>query len=271
MLEYGPEKPATPTEQSEKLTPFLDKPMSRRDFLKVTGAAATAVAGVYGFTDWRDFEKEELDQYKVHERMGQTIDLMESLDLKLSEDKLYGFTFPTTREMAGKFNEALKKEIGNPSVSSLIVVQERAPRTIIGRIAHAGRGITAPRVRRAQSSEFPSFLNLPDYSEKHSAPETIPYLYHEGLHLFYQELSKNSSQNIFDDENIANVAEILLGRLLQSLNYRLSGFEGRAVEAYEQAVSQKDRKVWEEYLKSLYKLPQDCCVYQPANTHENTK
>ena len=250
-----------PSDGEAKESGFLDKPMSRRDVLKL----AVAGSGAYLVKDWFDYQKEEREQFEIPPRIKEVFELMESLNLKLPEDKLYGFTFPTTKEMSQKFKEAIEKQVGDPTVPSLIILQERAPKTLIGSIAHLDRGITAPRVSRSISPDSPSLLYLPDYSEKDSVPETIPYIYHEGMHLFYQTGVDNSPEGTFENENIANIAQVLLGNLLKSMKHRLNNLDAGAGEAYEEAVRQNDKAIWEEYLKKLYKLPENCCTLKVPN------
>ncbi|MDO8522229.1 MAG: hypothetical protein Q7S08_03005 [bacterium] len=265
MSESGLEKSSkksTPVEHNKSAS-FLDKPVTRRDALK----GIAVVGAAYMIKDFGDYKQEELDQFEVPTKMREALELMDRLNLELPEDKLYGFKFPTTGEMAGKYKDALERQVGNPSIPSLIVVQERKPKTVIGSIMHYGQGITAPRISRPNSPDSPSSLYLPDYSEKYSVQEMVLSAYHEGYHLFYQAGVDNSAQGSFDAENITNIADILLSKLLDSLKYRVKSLGNEATKAYENAVAQNDKTIWEKYLKELYKLPENCCNFDsPMNT-----
>lgn len=267
-----PEKPQ-PAEKSQKqkrgtrIGRFLDKPITRRDLLKLGGAAAAA----YLLKDIHSPQEIDPDRYKTPEKVLNAIKSLEDMDLQLPQDPLYGFGFPSTREMAKKYQEALSTKIeGSPFDSSLVVIQEKKPETItqamvdmippLGKIFGIFEKSEVPHVLKGE----PDYLYLPPYVARDSLVETAVVLYHEGLHVFFQEgESDGSNQTTFNREIMPNIGNILLDRLLQSNGYELKRYYTKDYEAYDQAIRDNNREVWEQHLKTLYKLPQDCCTYQP--------
>jgi len=248
-------KESAPKKSPDKKENFLDKPISisRRNFLGM----GVAAAGAYALKDWHDYRNEELSQYEGPKRLQEIIDLMEILDIHLPNDTLYGFTFPSTKEMGLKFKQALTTKVGTPPIPTLIIIQEKIPQSTIGSLVHRDRGITAPRISRGIDSNSPSFLHLPEYSQTHSVQESIPYIYHEGVHLFYQEGHAGEPERVFENENFANIANVLLDKFFKASN--------KATVAYDEAVANNKPEIWETYLKELYKLAPDCCE-QKLNT-----
>ncbi len=250
MNESAPQQTGKNPDRNEK---FLDKPITRRNFLGM-GAAA---AGAYALKDWQDYKNEKLSQYEGLKRIKYTLDLMEALDLPLPKDTLYGFTFPTTKEMALKFNDAFEKRVGaDEPIPSLTIIQEKNPESMVGKFVHHNRGITAPYIERAPDADSPSVLYLPEYTKEDTPKETIPYLYHEGIHLFYQEGHADEPERVFENENYANIANVLLDKFFRR--------SGNATRAYDEAVAQKKPEIWETYIKKLYGLPPNCCEQKPA-------
>lgn len=245
--------------KTEESSSFLDKPITRRDLLKL---------GVVGATSYllKDFieSNQDTDEYTVPERVEEAILLLKDIDLVLPKDQLYGFTFPSTKEMAEKYKEALSRQVGSPPIPSLIIVQEREPKTLT-RFVKVNLGLErkhdAPTIFSADNLNSPAFLYLPYYTQRDSSERTVETLYHEGIHLFYQKISPSapSNQEIFDDENMATMAaNVLLNQLLRERGYKIP--ESTIAPAYFQAVARNNRAIWEEALKKLYKLPADCCI-----------
>ena len=99
-------------------------------------------------------------------------------------------------------------------------------------------------------------------------PTIADFVYHEGIHLFYQQPADKSEslQDIFNAENMPTIANNLLGRLLKSRGHLMPGFETDTVKAYELAVAKNDKTIWEKEFKKLYSLPQDCCILPIPNS-----
>lgn len=246
-------------EPKEKAS-FLDKPITRRDLLKLT-----AVGGVsYVLKDFIE-SNQDTNEYAVPQRVKEAILLLKKLNLELPQDQLYGFTFPSTGEVAQKYEEALSRKVGDPPVSSLIIVQETEPKTLM-RSIKLFVGLEGKHDDPASSKNQPhSFLYLPSYTQKDPVDMTASIIYHEGLHLFYQDLSSNGYQEKFDDEIMANIAEIQLRQLLRNRGFLKTESESDLERSYFQAVSENKRDIWEQALKKLYQLPQDCCVIPLTN------
>lgn len=261
-----PEKPR-PAEKPQKgktrIGQFLDKPITRRDLLKLGGAAGAA----YLLKDLTSSLENVPDRYKTPEKVQDAIKYLEEVDLQLPQDQLYGFTFPSIREMAKRYRETLNAKIeGSPFDSSLVVIQEKKPRTMIQAII----GIIPPLRKIFGTSEAPSvskgephFLYLPPYVADYSVVEMAGTLYHEGLHLFYQGELGGSKQDVFNREIMPNIADIFFDRAMLERGEDLKRYYTKDVDAYDQAVRENNRQVWEKHLKELYKLPENCCTYQP--------
>lgn len=248
----------------EKRPSFLDRPVTRRDFLKLTAAAG----GAYLLKDILD-SGVDTDEYTTPERVNEAILFLKKLNLELPQDQLYGFTFPSTGEVAQKYEEALAKKIGNPPISSLIIVQEKEPKTLVRSVkllVGLEEKHESPAVNRSRNPDSHSLLYLPHYTQKDSVAEMALTLYHEGIHLFYQKApsEKRNSQEIFDDENMPSIADAVLDQLLRTQGYKI-GQEFETNQAYFRAVGENNRGIWEQQLKKLYELPADCCTFRPSS------
>lgn len=252
------------TKEPKEKASFLDKPITRRDILKLA-----AVGGVsYVLKDFIE-SNQDTNEYDVPERVEKAILFLKEIDLVLPKDQLYGFTFPSTREMAEKYEEALSRKVSRSQVPSLIIVQEKEPKTLI-RFVRVNLGLEkkhdSPVVSPADNLDSPSLLYLPHYTQKDSTAETAVTLYHEGTHLFYQKPypSTPTAQEIFDSENVPTIAaNVLLNQLLLERDHKV--LESTIAPAYFQAVAENNRGFWEQALKKLYELPADCCILKPAN------
>lgn len=264
MGEDTTEKPPS----TGKISSFLEKPVTRRDLLK----GAAVVGGAYLFKDLVETVAADPEKYKVPENFHQALALLEKVNLELPQDQLYGFTFPPTREMAQKYREALQKRVGDYQLESLIVVQKKPPRTFWGNLSQtlSGGPDETPRASRASSPDKSSFIWLPAHFIDAGLPTIASSLYHEGIHLFYQPPANKDNksetfQEKFDSENLPTISDVLLGRLLESNNLRIPGFETDTVRAYERAVAENNKDIWEKEFKKLYQLPRDCCTYIPLS------
>lgn len=246
----------------EKGPSFLDRPVTRRDLLKLAAVGGAS----YLLKDFIE-SNQDTDEYSTPEKVKEAILFLERLNLEIPQDQLYGFTFPSTKEMAEKYKEALSRTVGEPPVSSLIIVQEKEPRTFT-RTAKVFLGIerrsTAPNATVGYSQYAPSILYLPDYTQKDTVAETAITLYHEGFHIFYQnpQDGESSGQRIFDREIMPTIAaDVLLEKLLRDKGYKMPDSDSSLASSYFQAVSENKREGWESALKKLNKLPADCCTF----------
>ncbi|MSU74361.1 hypothetical protein EXS57_01115 [Candidatus Kaiserbacteria bacterium] len=259
----------TKGENLSKPKSFLDEPMTRRDFMR----GALAVAGGFviskglemGVKDYQEFQKEENSQYSESLLVQAAIELMDNLNLELPKDQLYGFVYPTTREMAMKYREAFNRKVGDLQIPSVVTVQEKDPKTLIGSIVHLKRGETVPRVQKSNSINEPSILRLPSRMERQTLVHSITDLYHEGLHLFFQsgKYDLSSPDNVFLHENMPSIADALLRAPLLAIDPS-EDFDESVEAIYKEAVAKNDRSIWETFLKKLYELPEDCCVTVPT-------
>lgn len=258
----------SPDDKLQELTP---RGRSRRKFLRKAAIVVTGTAVGAGIIyDVFKGNLEEISQYEVPEKVTKAIDLLEQLDLQLPQDQLYGLTFPSTKEIAQKYQEGLTTKIGDPPIQRLIVKQEKEPQALSRRILRLLGRVKiheAPEKSTGKSIEEHSFLYLPPYYATEdwiNIARTAITLYHEGIHLFYQQPAK-TDQELIDNENPANIASLLLMRLLKEKGHDLGElFFFDDINAYERAVTENNKDVWEKELKKLYEVPEDCCTFSPA-------
>lgn len=259
-----PQKDGTPREekpaqiQQEKAEGFLTKHISRRNLLFLS---ATGVGGL-AFKDFLESTKDQ-DEYGVPEKVEKALAFLKEVDLQLPQDQLYGFTFPSTKEMALKYRTALNKPIGDPSTSSLIMFQQTEPRTFT-RLAKKILGLERysneieSKIDQAHvGGQVVHILPLPSWTLDETIPWFVALLYHEGMHIFYQdEGGPKNSQDFFKRELEANTGEMILQRLLRARGDVIP--QTSTYEAYTDAIAQKNKSIFEEELERLYgnfKLP----------------
>lgn len=239
------------------------KGLTRRSFLKRSGAL---IGGAFVAQDVLRALYEPIAELGEPVESLKTIDFLEQINFEIPQDKLYGFTFPSTKEVAQKYKEMLNQTVGDPPIRKLIIVEEKEPGTISGRLAQL-LGINSksedPKISRPQPGEDgPIFIYWPAQREEDQTSLRAISLYHEGLHLFYQSPPKlDSDEAIFNQENMPNIGEILFERVLFE-----NGFIGEVtdfaeiISAYDRAVAEKNPEIWEKRFKNLYALSEDCCV-----------
>lgn len=244
--------------RQEKAGGFLFRPISRRSLLFLSAA------GVGGLL-LRDFleSTKDQDEYGVPEKVEQAIAFLEEIDLELPQDELYGFTFPSTKEMALKYRTALNKPIGDPTSSSLIMFQQTEPRTLTRlakRIFDFERFSSEIESKIAQAhvgGQTVYTLPLPSWTLDETIPWFVALLYHEGMHFFYQdELGPKNSQDFFKRELEANTGEVILKQLLRARGDVIT--QNSTDEAYTDAIAQKNKGIFEKELNRVYdnfKLP----------------
>lgn len=245
--------------------------LTRRSFLKRSGAL---IGSAFVAQDvLRGLAEPILELGEPVESL-KTIDFLERLNIEIPQDKLYGFTFPSTKEVARKYKEMLNQTVGDPPIRKLIIVEEKNSGTISGQLAQLLGVISKsgdPRISRPQPGEDgPIFIYWPAQREKEQTSVRAISLYHEGLHLFYQSPPKlDSDEAIFNQENMPNIGEILLERVLfeKGLIEEVTDY-AEVISAYDRAVAEKKPEIWEDRLKRLYDLSESCCVQtrQPSNT-----
>lgn len=236
------------------------KKITRRNILKGALVAVGLAVGGIANHDYKTFQEEELSQYAESPVFNAAIELMDKLNLEVPKDQLYGFIYPTTREMASRYKEARGKIAADSPASTLIVKQEKDPKSLIGRIKYRNRGMTDPTALGVYSPETSVVLTLPSYMDTLSPNVQVAVLYHEGLHFFFQKgkYNKNATtEEDFQRENMPNIGEILLLKSLVAAGIKLEDFYLTGTSEYNEAVAKGNKSIWENYLKKLYKLSED--------------
>ncbi len=240
------------------------KGLTRRSFLKKTALLGGVVGGTLALDTLRGVG-EFIEEYENEPKnITDVIKFLEE-DLQLPQDPLYGFTFPSTREIAQKYKEALLKTRDN-GLRWLVIIQEKEPKSVIKKIIRTSNN---PRISKPEKGEDGSvYIYIPPSMANDPPAELARWFYHEGFHLFYQPFyPPDSDEDRFNREIPTNIADILLGRLVSQRTGK-EYFNIDIDRGYDQAVRENNRGLFEEELKKLYALPQDCCTYQPP---ENPK
>lgn len=253
------------------------KKLSKKDFIKKAAIIFGIVVVILGIDALRgviEFVR-ELDEPK---KAMEAIKFLEEANLQLPQDPLYGFTFPSTKEMAQKYGEALTRTKA-PEPRWLIIIQEKEPRSFIRQFLRLFESESKKEARKSPRVLVPKvgekgsvYIYLPPSVVKDPPPELARWLYHEGFHLFYQPLrNPTSDQEEFNDEVQPNISDILLGRALANRSDIKDYIEIDRNMAYDQAIRENNREIYEKALKELYELPQDCCIYQPPTNQAGQK
>ncbi|MBI2036408.1 twin-arginine translocation signal domain-containing protein [Candidatus Microgenomates bacterium] len=275
MSELNPEQ----LEEPEEVQPSPVRKWTRRKFIKA-GAIATVATGITGSSLTLDFLKglwRYLEQYgTTPENVQQAINFLEEADINLPHDQLYGFDFPSTKEMAQKYREGLKKTTGDSLGDSkrwLAIVQEKQPNTFTWRLLQFTGAIKKhddPSTSKPEEGqEGPIYFYIPSSMSKLSTPRLAKILYHEGFHFFLQPGHYPATdQEEFNREIKPNIAEIILERALVNRGDIKNSLQIDIDIAYDQAIKENNRDIFEKELKKLYELPEDCCTYQPPQNLE---
>lgn len=256
------------------------KELTRRSFIKKVAVVSGIVGGALsldtlkGVGEWMD------ELYNVPRNAIEAINFLEETDLQLPQDPLYGFTFPSTKEMAQKYREALLKNLDdNPARSRwLIIIQKKEPRSSIIQFLRLFESEWKkdsrkdPKISKPESGKNESvYIELPPWMEKYPREQLAKTFYHEGFHLFYQPFYPPASdEEVFNREIPTNISEILLGRAL-SLRTGEEYFEIDIDRGYDRAVRENNRGLFEKELRKLYQLPEDCCTYQQRELLQDRK
>lgn len=247
--------------------PVQPKGVSRRAFLG--RAILGALAGqdvVRGLGEmWEEYTSQE-----GVKGVNKIVDFLETADFEVPQDKLYGFTYPSTKEMSQRWKEALHKTVGDPPMPYLLITQRNEPSTLTKRLISSLRlgevegnpFVTRPAPGKEDKEGI--FLSLPASTKEDSLPKASIFLYHEGLHLFFQPSPIGfTPEEVFETENMPNVGEILFERTLFEKEFIEEPADyAEIISAYDKAVAEKKPEIWEKRFKELYKLPEDCCVAQ---------
>lgn len=246
--------------------------LTRRDLIKV-GAAVTATLGISKdlIDTVSDMYAEE--EFSEPEKIKKPLELLDELNLELPQDNLYGFTFPSTREMAQKYQQALGRKLASePTKNWFMVSIIRGRPTLTKTILGLSSILDSPTVYQSSGPDDPAKLNIPSWILLLRSPaELAATVYHEGIHLFYQQKKMMSDQTVFDRENMAYIGDIFLIRLLRSRGYDINNATRDLEIAYDKAVDSNGKEIWEQELKKLEGLPQNCCTYQPSLEQDGQK
>lgn len=248
--------------RQEKAGGFLTRPISRRNLLILAATTGGASVGLGLLRDFLDATKDQ-DEYGVPEKATKALAFLEEANIALPQDELYGFTFPSTKEMALKYRAALNKPIGDPTSSSLIMFQQTEPRTLT-RLARRIFGFEKfsseieSKIDQAHvGGQVVHILPLPSWTLDETIPWFAVLMYHEGMHFFYQdEGGPKNSQEWFQRELEANIGDVILKRLLRASGDVIT--QTSTDETYADAISQRDKTIFEKELNRLYsnfKLP----------------
>ncbi|MBI2018763.1 hypothetical protein HYS96_03615 [Candidatus Daviesbacteria bacterium] len=237
---------------------FWNQPITRREILKVTVSTAGLGTAIYLAGDFIASQEEEDAQYSLSERITDGLEFMKTQGLTPAQDVLYGFTYPSTKEVAQQYLNALIPWYLNPDRKPWLVVIEEGNTSYffrrVRRFIGWDKNITEEAdgtVIRATNEEEIDLLYLNPSFQKANHTERAVTLYHEGLHLFYQPPDLD---DFLASESMPNIGQILLSRLYIENGFLIRGVNRQLWAAYDQAVQQKNPQIWEQALKDAYKV-----------------
>lgn len=228
------------------------KPVSRRAFLGFLGVGAAA----YIAQDYSDADRAISRQFELSPQFHEALQFMLNLEVTLPQDTLFGFVFPSPREIAESFIDRLQHTLIDPENPQLYVVQETPVTQWTRRISqflniepknHCSVGAV---VYLRESKDQPDWMYLPEDFPNRSLAERAISLYHEGLHLFDPEA--DHSEDEFKRENKATIGTILLEKVLMAQKKQIilpSSLD--LTHAYEEAVAKNNPEIWKEALLNL--------------------
>lgn len=237
---------------------FWERPITRREALVVTATVTGLGTVIYLARDFAASEEEELGEYQLSERVTDTLEFMKATELTPPQDLLYGATFPSTRDVAKQYLDAIIPWYLNPdSKPRLTVVEEtntsyffRRIKRFLGMenyITEASEGTVIRAINEDEVDEL--YLNPSFQTANHT--ERAITLYHEGLHLFYQPADLD---DFLTSESMPNIGQILLSRLYIENGFLIRGVDRQLWAAYDQAIQQRNPRIWEQALKETYKV-----------------
>src|SRR5258708_5751017 len=221
----------------------LNRPVTRREALVSTLLAGGVIGAFKANQDYKDSDEAVRKENEYSPQFVETLTFMFERNIQLPQDKLYGFDFPTTREMAIKYLDALQPyfEPGNEETSpKLFVVQESEPLQITRKLRQAAlysqtfpKWISdsliymlgyEPIVHRGAygvtlvgaTPEDSSTVSFASGFGQRSLGDRTQTVYHEGVHLFFQPGDERFDDQ-FQAEIHANTANMLLSRELRKL------------------------------------------------------
>lgn len=253
------QKPSYISDKLGKVAAGFNRPVTRREFLFGVGL----VVGGFVVKDYIEAVEEHNSQFELSATVSETLQFMQTLDIDLPIDPLYGFEFPTSREMAHMYHEVLiPGYVDTKQPYKLIIVQERDPKHMM-RWVRQLLGIekrnycgTRAVVVHGSSKEEPDFLYLAPSFKRNNMAERAITLYHEGLHLWDPQAGRDE-EDLFSSENKASIGEMLLQRAyLQhpQQRYLIMNFSQNLADAYDKAVTEGNPDIWKAALLELYGL-----------------
>lgn len=237
---------------------FWDKPITRREAL----AGATAITGlatvIYLARDFAASEEEELGQYQLSERVTDTLEFMRANELTPPQDLLYGAAFPSTRDVAKQYLDALIPWYLNPdSTPRLVVVEEtntsyffRRVKRFLGMENYITEEAGGTVIKATNEDEADALYLNPSFQKANHTERAIT-LYHEGLHLFYHPADLDG---FLASESMPNIGQILLSRMYIENGFLIRSFSHSLWVAYDQAIQQRNPRIWEQALKEAYRV-----------------
>lgn len=193
---------------------FLDQPVNRRD-LVLLGMVGLVGLGV---KDYLDAEEAVAAQFNPPSlEFAETLSLMQDYDVVLPRDELFGFTFPSTSEMAKWYIDRLQWSYAFGRDYPLVVVQESEPlqftrkiRQLVGLEPRNRTDNSAAVVIYKTDDSESDYLYLAPGFPSSTPADRASTLYHEGLHLSDPEASFRNQEDRFKPENKAWIGHVLL-------------------------------------------------------------
>lgn len=239
---------------------FWEEPVSRRNALLALLGLLGIGAGVSFLKDFAEAEVEILSQYDLSERVTDALNFLQLVDTTPKRDSLYGFTFPSTREIAGSYHRVLQSWYNNPDEQPpLIIIEEKETGTVVRRLRQF-LGLEEKNLEREAAilvrkpdEKYADTIYLAPSFHTENIQERALTLYHEGVHLFNQLEAKNDLEH-FENEKYANIAEILLRKAFITRGFLIRTRNPQLLEAYIKAVVNNNPKIWEKVLKEVYEI-----------------
>lgn len=232
------------------------KPVSRGEFFVALGIIGGAVAIKSVVQDYVEAEEEVNRQFELSHQFEETLRFMSDIKVTLPQDTLFGFIFPSPKEIAEDFIKRLQQTLIDPENPQLYVVQETPVKQWTRRLRqflniepknHCSVGAV---VYHRASPDQPDWMYLPEDFPNRSMVERAITLYHEGLHLFDPEAGY--SEDDIKRENKATIGTILLERVLMGQKKHIIPLSDQDLSrGYEKAVANNNPGIWKEALLSL--------------------
>lgn len=242
--------------EERKEIAFWNKPVKRRDFAIGTAGVTAIGTLIYLARDYAESEEETLSRFQLSERVTGTLDFMRQVDLTPPQDRLYTFTYPSTREVAERYLDRFIPYYQTfEAESTLFVFEESRTSYFFRRVKQAiGLEPTVPEevggyvIRAIEPGEIDGLYLNPSFQLANSAERAL-ILYHEGLHLFYQP---PITENFLFQESMPNIGGLLLTQQYMDNKYLVRRINYKLQSAYQKAVSENNPRIWEQAVKEVY-------------------